>query len=114
MNCNEVFLLGVKNRVAAISRLDGHIFWSTELSGRMGAGYVSVACDGVRVFAYAVGHLHCLELASGRILWTNELHGYGYGFASVTLPGGSSTSDIAAVQHASDETATCATAPMTA
>ncbi len=114
MNYNEVLLLGVKGHVVAISRFDGHIFWSTDLSGRMDTGFLSVASDGVRVFAHSGGHLHCLDFSSGRILWTNELKGYGYGLASLTIPGSFSTSDAAAAQHSTEQAAICATAAVTA
>ena len=91
----DVLLIGTKNRVAAISKGDGRELWSTELSSEFGQGFVTLLCDGARVFAYAGGHLHCLELVTGRLLWTNELPGYGFGVASLCFPHGISAPDMA-------------------
>ncbi len=87
MNSDDVILVGVKNRVLALSRQDGRILWSTKLQGGMGSAFVTVLWDGGQVFAHAGGHLHCLDIVSGRVLWINELSGCGYGIASLAIPG---------------------------
>jgi hypothetical protein len=56
------------------------------------------SCDSSKVFAHTEGKLHCLDLADGRILWSNDLRGYGYGIASLGFPGGPTAPDPAAVQ----------------
>ena len=105
MNENIV-LLGLKNRVAAISRSDGHELWSTEISGSWGGGFVTLVCDRSRIYACAGGHLTCLDLATGRVLWTNDLPGYGHGLASLCLPGGVSAPDPAiAARYQADQSA---------
>ena len=109
MRINEILLLGLKHRVTAISRSDGRELWSTELTSGMGNGFVTLLCDGSLVFAYAAGHLDCLKLANGEILWTNELRGYGFGLASLCLPDGKSVPDPAAVQTIVDSEAAAAT-----
>ena len=111
MTTKDIILLGLKQRVTAISRTDGQQIWSTELSDRMGSGFVTLICDGELIFAYSAGHLHCLELATGRMRWTNELPGYGYGLASLCLPYGSSVPDIAAIQQIMDDDAASAATP---
>ena len=50
--------------------------------------------------AHARGQLHCLDMASGRILWTNGLAGYGYGIASICLPGHPTAPNTAALARA--------------
>ena len=108
MTKKDILLLGLKQRVTAISRADGRQIWSTELGNRMGTGFVTLICDGELIFAYSAGHLHCLELATGRMLWTNELPGYGYGLASLCLPDGSSVPDMTAIQQMLDDEAASA------
>ncbi len=88
MNASDFVFLGLKNRVAAPGRNDGQMVWTTELPGGLGDGFVTLSCDDRRVFACAHGQFHCLDLFSGQILWRNELKGYGYGIASICLPGG--------------------------
>jgi len=90
MSTSEVILIGLKRRVAAIARGNGKILWSTELSGGMTADFVTLVCDGTTVFAYTGGHLHGLDFTTGRILWVNELPGFGYGVGSLCLPDGAS------------------------
>ena len=87
MTANDLIFLGLKSRVSAVGKNDGLILWSTQLPGSLGEGFVTVNCDGKRVFAYTKGQLHCLDLFSGQILWTNELKGFGYGVASICIPG---------------------------
>ncbi len=105
MKPSDVILLGLKRSVAALSRADGTILWSTELGGGLGDTFVTVLADEQYVFAYAAGHLHCLELGSGVLLWTNKLAGYGYGLASLCLPGGITAPDAAAIRQRQAEEA---------
>ena len=116
MNRNEVILVAVKNRVLAVSKPDGRTLWSSDLPSGMGQAFVTVLSDDRHVFAHTHGKLHCLDLASGRVLWTNELPGCGYGLASLCLPGGTTAPDTAAAQHlfASQQAAASATAASTA
>jgi outer membrane protein assembly factor BamB len=96
MNANDFVLLGLKHRVAALGKSDGQILWTTELPGGLGTGFVTLSCDDSRVFAYADGQIHCLDLFSGQLLWSNPLKGFGYQIASVCLRDGPSASTAAA------------------
>jgi outer membrane protein assembly factor BamB len=98
MKLQEIILIGLKHSVSAVSRADGHVLWTTKLPGGLGSDFVAVACDGERVFAHSSGQLFCMELSSGRMLWNNELHGFGYGLASICVPGMASSPDLAAVR----------------
>ena len=101
MKANDILLVGLKHKVTAIAKADGRHVWCTEIrSGFVSGGdFITLACDGSYVFAYSGGHLHCLELSSGRLLWTDELRGYGFGLASLCVPGYGSAPDNAAVKH---------------
>jgi len=91
MKTDDIILLGLKNSVTAISRSTGERIWCTSLKGPSlgvnGHEYVSLATDQTRVFAHSAGYLHCLDLKTGQLLWTNELKGYGFGLANLCLPG---------------------------
>jgi outer membrane protein assembly factor BamB len=98
MNSNDIVLLGLKQSVTAISKADGGVVWCTELGGGgMGGSFVTLICDAERIFAYSGGSLFCLELTTGRFLWQNELSGYGYGLASLCVPGFGSAPDTATI-----------------
>jgi len=100
MNANDIVLLALKHKVTAISKSDGRHVWCTEIGGRFVSGdFITLACDDSHVFAYSGGHLHCLELSNGRLLWTNELPGYGFGLASLCVPGYGWAPDNAALKH---------------
>ena len=98
MNSGDVILIAVKNRVIAITKLHGRTLWTTPLPGALGTSFVTLLADSHRVFAHTHGRLHCIDLTSGRILWSNDLPGCGYGFASLAFPGGVAAPDAALVQ----------------
>src|SRR5215469_12632791 len=101
MNANDIVLLALKRRVTAITKLDGRHVWCTEIrSGFISSSdFITLACDDSHVFAYSGGYLHCLDLSTGQLLWTDELTGYGFGLASLCVPGYGSAPDNAAVKH---------------
>ena len=98
MKPEEIILVGVKHSVSALSRANGSILWTTKLPGGVGGDFVTVVCDGERVFAHCGGELFRLDLYDGRVLWKNELRGFGYGLASICIPGMASAPDLAAVR----------------
>ena len=107
MNSDNILLLGLNQSVTAISKHDGQTLWKTELPVTIsGDDFVTVISDGLLVFAHTEGKLHCLDLANGQVLWSNDLKGYGYGIASLCFPGGPSAPDIAAIQTQSSQTPT--------
>lgn len=114
MKPEQLILVGVRHSVSAISKSNGSVLWTTKLQGGIGGDFVSVACDGERVFAHSGGKLYRLDLSTGRILWVNELRGFGYGLASICVPGIASAPDIGAIraieaqQEASSSAATAA------
>ena len=104
MNTSEVIFLGLNSRVIALNRRDGQILWSTPLGGILGDGYVSLNADDQQVYVYAKGQMYCLDVVSGRVLWNNELKGFGYGIGSICVPGFGTTPDVPAlVKHKANE-----------
>jgi len=100
MNPADLLLLATKNHVVALHKDTGEVLWKTKLNGGSGWGgeFVTLLADEQLVFAHARGTVSCLELATGKILWTNELKGLGYGLASLALPGGASAPNSATMQ----------------
>jgi len=96
MNPSDILLLGMKKRVTAVDKATGRIVWETKLKGGQGE-FVTLLCEGARIFAAAGGHLRCLDFRTGNILWTNDLPGYGFGLASLCLPGGQTAPTAAAL-----------------
>jgi outer membrane protein assembly factor BamB len=71
------------------------LLWKTHLAGGFGDAFVSLASDGTFVFAHTRGKLFCLDASSGALLWTNDLPGLGYGFASIcAIPGASDSQSL--------------------
>lgn len=87
MNPNDVIFMGLNSRVVALNKGNGQILWDTKLGGVLGDGFISINSDGQHVFAFCKGQIYCLDASSGAIVWTNELKGYGYGIASICIPG---------------------------
>lgn len=88
---NGPLVLGCNGFVAAIERQTGAELWRTRLQTGVftatAASDVAVLVAADRVFAGSRGHLFCLELASGRVLWHNELTGMGYNDVALALEG---------------------------
>jgi len=109
MNANDFVFLGVKKRVTALDKSDGRIVWTTELPGGMLTGFVTLTCDDRRIFACTMGQIHCLDLYSGQLLWSNPLKGHGYEIASLCLHDGPSAFTAAAcAQISADQSAASA------
>jgi len=105
MNASDFVFVALKHRVTALGKNDGQIVWTTELPGRTGTCFVTLSCDDRRVFACANGQIHCLDLFSGQLLWTNGLQGHGYGIASICVPDGTSAPSAAAFARISADQA---------
>ena len=96
MTPNDVIFMSLNSRVIALNKDNGQILWDTKLGGVLGDGFISLNSDGLHVFAFCKGQIYCLDASSGAIMWTNELKGYGYGIASICIPGFPTAPDLAA------------------
>lgn len=107
---HKIVVLGVKSTVMAFDRETGARLWTTRLGGSLGDGFTTVAADATRVYAHARGEMHCLDLATGALLWKDALTGLGYGIASIAFPGGASSvaAQQAALNQATQQAATAA------
>jgi outer membrane protein assembly factor BamB len=105
MNPADLLLLATKNQVVALHKDTGQILWKTKLNSGWGGEFVTLVADEDLVFAHARGSVSCLELATGKLLWTNELKGLGYGLATLAFPGGASAPDAATMRAIADRRA---------
>lgn len=96
MNANDFLFLGLHNSVTAVRKDTGQIAWSTKLPGAW--EFVTLTGEGTRIYAASGGQIHCLDLPTGKILWSNGLKGFGYGVTSIWLPGGSAVPTVAAYE----------------
>ncbi len=116
MATTNLVFLGIPGSVVAFDRASGARVWQTHLKRR---DFVNVFHDADLLFAHTAGELFCLDPASGRILWHDELQGLGYGMVTFASPNGPNQNQIAAViaEMARQQQATAstsATIPMSA
>ena|SRR5690349_24084671 len=88
---SDPLIIGTNGYVARIDPATGQELWRTPLIPGLfsGTSYtdVSVLIRDNSVFAGARGHLFCLDLASGKISWHNELKGMGYNDVAIAMEG---------------------------
>jgi outer membrane protein assembly factor BamB len=79
--------------VAAVDPATGREVWRTALkdgaalfSSTLGSDVCILEHEG-RVFAGCKGHLFCLDGASGRVLWHNDLKGLGHDDVTLAMAG---------------------------
>lgn len=85
----DILLVGVKGAALAFRRDTGAHLWATELKSSSN-DFVTLTSDEFRVYAHTGGELFCLDLMTGVKLWHDPLKGFGYGLASLVLPGAAS------------------------
>jgi outer membrane protein assembly factor BamB len=112
MDPENILLVGVKGAVLAFRRDTGAHVWATELKSSSNS-FVTVTSDEDRVYAHTGGELYCLDLQSGQKLWHDELKGFGYGLASLALPGVPTASPTAEQLHRMQAAASAASTPHT-
>ncbi len=96
-NPGEYLFVGIKGSVVALRKDDGGIAWEVRLS--RGMTFVPLVQEGDRLFAASGGEVTCLDCATGKVLWRNQLKGYGIGY--VALAGaGFPTSAVASIEAA--------------
>ena len=88
---NSPLIIGSNGFVSRIDPASGEELWRTPLLpgllSKTAYVDVSVLLRGDVVFAGACGHLLCLALDDGRILWKNELKGMGYNDVALAMEG---------------------------
>jgi outer membrane protein assembly factor BamB len=76
----DAIYIGIAGTVLALDRGTGAEIWH---AGLKGTDFVNVVLDGDRVLAATKGELFCVDASTGRILWNNELRGFGRGLMTV-------------------------------
>ncbi|HZL98750.1 MAG TPA: PQQ-binding-like beta-propeller repeat protein, partial [Planctomycetota bacterium] len=71
--------IGIKGCVVALDRERGEIVWSARLA--RGSSLVPLLVEDGRVLAVSGGEVSCLDARTGKLLWHNQLKGYGTGYA---------------------------------
>ncbi len=71
----ELFI-GIKGHAVCVDKETGNEIWRTKL--RSMASVTNIYYDNKNVYAYASGHLFCLDASMGRIKWKNPLPGLGH------------------------------------
>jgi outer membrane protein assembly factor BamB len=84
----KLVYIGIKGAVLALDRVSGEEVWHTPLKG---SDFVNVILDGGELLATTRGEVFCLDTATGTIRWNNPLRGWGWGLATIAIPGTSSS-----------------------
>ena len=71
----DKLFLGIKSHVVCIDKSSGHELWRSKLKT---STITNVYYENDMVFAYAGGHLFCVNAYDGSIKWENTLKGLGY------------------------------------
>jgi len=104
-----LIFVGFHSQVMALHRDTGDIVW--QWRSRNGKGFVTLLLDGDRLVVSVMGYTYCLDAATGREMWFNELKGTGMGVASLASIRGSSAGILlqAAVAQAQEQQSHAAT-----
>lgn len=98
---NDCLYIGIKNCVLCLAKRNGKQIWRTKLRS---STLVNVVVDEDLVYAYAHGHLYCLDANTGDLIWENTLPGLGYSHCIIATEG-NQAAVIAAQQMASNAAA---------
>ncbi len=86
---SDLIFTGFNKRVAALHRDTGQIVW--QWTAPTGSTYTTLLLDGDRLIVSVHGYMYALDAPTGRLLWQNEMSGFGFGVASIaTVRGGTS------------------------
>lgn len=109
VNQDQLVFVGFNSRVIALDQNTGQIAWHWVAA--KGSGYVSLLLnDDQHLIVSVQGYTYCLDPATGKEMWFNELKGQGTGVASIAGFGGpSSDSSLAAAAEEENSAATAAT-----
>jgi len=78
--------IGAKGKIVAIDEGTGRTIKEITLDQswlKSGNGFVNMIKKGNFIFAHTSGHLYCIEIQSGKVIWSNELKGLGYDLATM-------------------------------
>ena len=95
----KLLFVALNGRVAALDAESGAIAWSWMAPSKFGSTrYCSLLLlpNPARLVVSVSGYIYCLEPASGQLLWSNEMTGFGIGVTSLAAAGASDPNSIVA------------------
>jgi len=110
MKLSDLIFTGFNKRVAALHRSSGEIIWHWKARHN---GYVSLLLDGTMLIVSVNGFMYALDALSGRLIWENEMAGFGYGVTSLVSQNGVTSSSLPAQAAAVAAVAAAAQAAQT-
>jgi len=93
----DLVFVAFNSRAAALNRDTGEIVWRWR--SPRGYGPVALMLDGDRVIASVQGYTYCIDAATGRQLWNNDMTGFGLGIPCLTSYRSSSMASSMLAQH---------------
>jgi outer membrane protein assembly factor BamB len=85
MKLSDLIFTGFNKRVAALDRASGEIVWHWKAHHN---GYVTLLLDGDMLLVSVNGFMYALDALTGRLIWENEMAGFGYGVTSLVSKNG--------------------------
>ncbi len=85
MKIEECVYIGFAKHVLALDRATGTIVWQWKIP--KGRAYPAILLDGAELFVSSMGYTYCLDAYTGRVIWENELSGFGTGVACLATAG---------------------------
>ncbi|MFN3244173.1 MAG: PQQ-binding-like beta-propeller repeat protein [Planctomycetota bacterium] len=93
----DLVFVAFNSRAAALDRETGELVWKWR--SPRGYGPVALMLDGDRVIASVQGYTYCIDAATGRQLWQNDMKGFGIGIPCLTSFRSSSMATSMLAQH---------------
>src|SRR3954451_16289427 len=78
---DKLIFVGLNGWVAALDRDSGEEVWCCS---ELKSGYTTLLLDGDRLIAATNGYVFCLDPQNGRVVWSNQMRGYGTGVSHLT------------------------------
>jgi outer membrane protein assembly factor BamB len=103
MDISDLVFTAFNKRVAALDRDTGEIVWQWKAPS--GETYASLLLDGDRLIVCIHGYMYALNAANGRLLWANDMKGFGFGVASLASVRGSLSSGALLLNSAAESAA---------
>jgi len=78
--------IGAKGKIVVLDAGTGKTVKEITLNQawlKSGYGFVNLIKNGSFIYAHTYGRLYCIEINSGKIIWSNELKGMGYDLATM-------------------------------
>jgi outer membrane protein assembly factor BamB len=91
---SDILIVGTRGHLLAFNKNTGAPAWKYEFEKSLlanGSDYVTTLIDGDELFAGCYGAIYCFDVMKGKLLWTDNLRGKGYGVVSFAAVGGATS-----------------------